>query len=667
MDDPKGSVNESKNDTPNKNYNDETQVEENKENIINNTLPFKYLEKDNAPEKVIFDGEEKTNIFEAERGKYDYIICILLKDDLNKSSELLNNTLKSIYNNRDSLDDLGISTSSMLICVFINEIKGYSLFNKDDFAKIRKESNSLSTYLYLRTHKEGYNVTSSIYLFTKPGYLYSVEALKYYYSSIIDQLKGENKLLFSSVITAGVEPNSTSLKKMILNSYIAGNKGMKGVATGLVLSSGEGIFAMVEQYERVHFNIYDMNFYGSSSAFPVSSLFSTIAIDDTMLRYLKTYYLSVEINQTIDFHDYNFGLDLYQSEKNVSFVNDEVMGLYNYIDLNYFEYQEIWVNRYSGYYGNFFQLLKCFGTNFNLMKSILLFFQFIGIMIEFIYPGLSTMVIYAIFFEAFDTYDYRVASFFTMIYICMLTASGMCSLVSKNPQDLKKANFFLYIFMEVFYVFVLICAIVAMDNINKNKNYDEYKFNKAAISCIIIFTFIPYILPMIIKFGLISSKILNMLTYIGLGASCSSSNFLMAEIWNASDTAGGSVLEERKSITLILFFLYNLFFGFLTAFNYTRKKRANSVMGLGIIFLIYNFFKIMAIVCKILGGKNGIDSSLYAKTVNNIRFELGKGEENDLRSEEKSLKKNSQVYNSGINYEDNNNYENNNNNINEEY
>ena len=49
MDDPKGSVNESKNDTPNKNYNDETQVEENKENIINNTLPFKYLEKDNAP------------------------------------------------------------------------------------------------------------------------------------------------------------------------------------------------------------------------------------------------------------------------------------------------------------------------------------------------------------------------------------------------------------------------------------------------------------------------------------------------------------------------------------------------------------------------------------------------------------------------------------------
>ena len=666
MDDPKGSVNNSNGDTPNKNYNDETQVEENKENISNNTLPFKYLEKDNAPEKIILDGEEKTNIFEAEKGKYDYIICILLKDDLNKSSEMLNITLRSIYANRDSLNDFGISTSTMLICVFINEIKGYSLFNKDDFAKIRKESNSLNTYLYLRTHKEGYSANSSIYLFTKPGYLYSVEALKYYYTNIIYQLKEDKKILFSSVITAGVEPEPTSLKKMILSSYLAGNKGANGVATGLVLSSGDGIFSMIEQYERVHFNIYDMNFLGSSSSFPVSSLLSTFAIDDLMLAYLKSYYLTVEINQSIDFHDYNLGLDLYQSDKNVTFINDEIMGEFKYQELNYFEYQEIWVNRYSGYYGNFFQLLKCFGTNFNLLKSILLFFQFVGIMIEFIYPALSTMVIYAIFFEAFDTYDYRVASFFTMIYICMLTASGMCSLVSKNPQELKRANFFLYIFMEVYYLFVLICSIVAMDNINKNKNHDEYEFNKAAISCIIIFTFIPYIIPMILKVGLISSKILNMLTYIVLGASCSSSNFLIAQIWNASDTAGGNNLEERKSVTLILFFLYNLFFGFLTAFNYTREKRANSVMGLGIIFLIYNFVRIMAIVCKILSGKNGIDSTLYAKTVDKIRNDLGKGEDNDLRSEEKSLKKNSQVYNSDINYEDNNNYENNNN-INDDY
>ena len=659
MDDPKGSVNDSKRDTPQRNYNDETQVEENNENIRNNDIPFKYLEKDNAPEKIILEGEEKTNIFESEQGKYDYIICILLKDDLNKSSDMLENTLNGIYSNRDSLYDLGISTSTMLICVFVNEIKGNSLFNKDDFLQIKKENNSLNTYLYLKTHKEGYNVSSAIYIFSKADYLSSVEALKYFYLNIINQVKLENKILFSSVITAGVMPNSTALKKMILNSYFGENKGMKGIAVGLVLSEGKGLFSMVEQYERLHFNIYDMNFLGSSSAFPVSSLLSTFALDDSMLRCLKNYYIAVETNQTIDFHDYNLGLYLYQDDKTLTFVSDEVIGEFNYLDLNYLEYQEIWVNRYSGYYGNFFQILKCFGASFNFLKIIFLLFQIIGIMFEFIYPGLSTMVIYAIFYEAFDTFDYRVATFFTMIYICMLTASGMCSLVSKNPQELKLANSFLYILMEVYYAFVLICSIVAMDNINKNKDNDNYKFNKGAITCIIIFTFIPYIIPMIIKFNLITSKIVNLLTYIGLGASCSTSNFLMAKIWNASDTAGGIQTEERKSILLIVFFLYNLFFGFLTAYNYTRKRRANSVMGLGIIFLIYNFMRTLAIIGKILGGKNGIDSSLYPKIIDRIRNDLGKGEDNDLRSEEKSLKKSSQVYNdnTGINGENNNNDE----------
>ena len=46
-----------------------------------------------------------------------------------------------------------------------------------------------------------------------------------------------------------------------------------------------------------------------------------------------------------------------------------------------------------------------------------------------------------------------------------------------------------------------------------------------------------------------------------------------------------------------------------------------------------------------------------------LKNDLGKGEDNDIRSEEKILKKSSQMYNSGFNYEDNNN---NNSNINDE-
>ena len=68
----------------------------------------------------------------------------------------------------------------------------------------------------------------------------------------------------------------------------------------------------------------------------------------------------------------------------------------------------------------------------------------------------------------------------------------------------------------------------------------------------------------------------------------------------------------------------------------------------------------MAIIGKILVPKNR-DSGVQSKIINNIKNELGRVDDNDLRSEEKSLKKNSQLYNSNNNYEDNNNYEYNNN------
>ena len=85
---------------------------------------------------------------------------------------------------------------------------------------------------------------------------------------------------------------------------------------GQILSTGEGLFAMVEQYERLHFNVYDMNFLGASSVFPVSSLFNTIAIDEPTLKLLKDYYLHVvETNSSIDYHDYNLGLYLNENKQ----------------------------------------------------------------------------------------------------------------------------------------------------------------------------------------------------------------------------------------------------------------------------------------------------------------------------------------------------------------
>jgi hypothetical protein len=225
------------------------------------------------------------------------------------------------------------------------------------------------------------------------------------------------------------------------------------------------------------------------------------------------------------------------------------------------------------------------------------------------------MVIYTIFYEAFKIYDERPAIFCTLLYLFILVCSGACSLVSINSKKMQITNVFFYYFMEVYFLFILICSIIAMDNVKKNKgfNLENYKFNTAAITCIIIFTFIPAIIPMILKNQEIISNIVEMLLYLVLGAPASSSSFHIAKILNSPEASGGGNTKERKGIVIILYFLSNLFFGSLVFYNYNRKKRCEAVMGLGIFYLLYNFFKILAITISILGSQSKLTISSDAE------------------------------------------------------
>ena len=143
-----------------------------------------------------------------------------------------------------------------------------------------------------------------------------------------------------------------------------------------------------------------------------------------------------------------------------------------------------------------------------------------------------------------------------------------------------------------------------MDNIKKGKDpmFSLYKFNTAGCACLIIFTFLIGIIPIILKINIISKFFPHMFIYLFLGAPSSTSNFLIAKLWKAPETSGGQFLEERKGITILLFFLSNLFFGFLCFFNYTRKLRANCVMGLAIFHLLYLVSKIIAILFPLICG-----------------------------------------------------------------
>ena len=214
------------------------------------------------------------------------------------------------------------------------------------------------------------------------------------------------------------------------------------------------------------------------------------------------------------------------------------------------------------------------------------------------------MVIYIVFNESFACYNLRPASFCTLLYLFILICCGANSLISKTSKKTQISNYIFYFFIEIFYLFFLICSIIAIDNVRKNKNQDSYKFNTKAIICIIILTFIPGILPLIIKATTIVDNIIPMLLYLTLGASPSSSSLYIAKILNACETYGGKKINERKGIIILMFFLINLFFGSLIFFCYNRTKKVKLIMIFGITYLVYNFFKILTIIINLILNKN---------------------------------------------------------------
>jgi hypothetical protein len=193
-------------------YNDETQIEEGKNYYQkDNSRLFNFLELNgNDSEKFIYEGneEEKTKIFN--KGEFDYIICVLVKDDSKESS--LESTINSIYDNFDSLENIGIGSKNTLICVFIKQITSFSLFNSED---IQNQKNR-DYILYLKAKKTG-SQSSTIIIFTKPKGLTDIGALKCFYLGVVDQIKEEKgKIVFTSVITAGVYLKP--LKNLILSA-----------------------------------------------------------------------------------------------------------------------------------------------------------------------------------------------------------------------------------------------------------------------------------------------------------------------------------------------------------------------------------------------------------------------------------------------------------------
>jgi len=579
-----------------------------KKNTNKNNSTFKYLQSDEYSITFKIDGKELEYTYRQIQGQYKYIICILIKDDTYNSDNLLEKTLSGIKYNIDSLKQTFIEPKNILICLCFNQIKNFDVFDEEDTSILKENSQFI---LLTKKYFIDKDASIDVHCYGKLNFFSDVEILKFFYCFIVNRLRIKDNIIFTSIMTSGMALEFSSLKNLIQLSYYS--KYNHHIVVPLIDEYNNDLFYQIKKYERIHFNLYNMNFYDMTASVPISSLFNVMAIDNNLFSFLKNYYEKISINASIDFHDYNLSLHLYRNKFKILYYNNGTMGLNecfkdNEIPIALGDYQEIWINRYTGYYGNFFEILKTFFNfnNFNILKKVFMLFQIIGIFVEFIFPSLSIMVIYTIFYEAFNIFDKLPAVFCTLLYTFILACSGACSLITNRAEKMIITNLFFYFFFEVYYLFILICSVIAMDNVRKNKNLNPYKFNTRAIISIIILTVIPGICPLIFKSSIIFNNIIPMLLYLVLGAPSSSSTFYMAKILNSSETCGGDNTKERKGIVIIIFLLFNLFFGSLTFFNYNRKRRVETVMILGICYLIYNFFKILAIILNLLFNRKNL-------------------------------------------------------------
>ena len=615
---------------------------------------FNYFQNNENSIVFQFNGAEIENVYLELKNSCKFVICILAQDDSYFTSSLLNKTLNGIKYNLSGINKL-IEPENILICVFFNEIKSNNLFNEE-------EKFLLNDKLPYILSRKIYNIDSdtiNIHCFGKLDSFTEVEILMLYYSTIIKQLKPNNNIIFSAVMKNGVVLNNNSLDSVLKASFFSRQK-HSIVVPLLQDAEPQNLFGQIKSYERFHFNIYNMNYYNMTSSVPISSLFNVMTIDDKLSNELRHFYTEIHTSATLDYHDYRLSLYLLEYNYKIIYYNEKPLGNIHYPDETenpICNYKKYWLKRYTGYYGNFFHiinmLLNC--NVCNAVKKVFLFFNIIGMAIEFIYPSLSCMVIYTIFYEAFDTYDILPATFCTMLYLFILVCNGANSLISNDSQKTYRSNLLFYFFMEAYYLFIILCSIIAMDNIKKNRNHDPYKFNNAAISCIIIFVFIPSIFPILMNIGKFIVNIVPMILYLFLGAPSSSSNFNICKILNASDSAGGVNSKDRKGIYIISYFLINLFFGSLTLFNYTREKRVKAVMGFGIFFVVYNFFKMAAICMSLLSKASEITNASDSAIKNNL---FNNAYQNNYGSSIENNQNNS-INNNSTNYNNNNNFNNN--------
>jgi hypothetical protein len=373
------------------------------------------------------------------KGQYYYLIPIIISDDSNDNSKLLKATLDTIEKNIPSLNKLGINLKDILIILFFEESKKCDLFKEKDFNLGLTDLD----YIYIELKTQNMLNEFNLIAMAKNNESSIIENLKVYYLNIVKDILKENGFIYSTILKNGINFKENSLSNLL--TYLNAPENKNSISIPIIESKSNSLFGNILEYENVHFNLYNLNYYDMACSVPINSYFNTMKINKNLFNHLNEFYSTLNKNCSIYYHDYYMGIFLKNKLFNVNLIS-QISGNFYYQNIDYADYMSLYVDKYSGYYSNFFNLLKSILGQLNIINKIILIFQLIGMIFEFIYPSLSTLVIYSIFYECFNISDSRSSFFFSLIYITFLFFAGVTYKRNSSINSTKLISFFFFVF-----------------------------------------------------------------------------------------------------------------------------------------------------------------------------------------------------------------------------
>ena len=421
--------------------------------------------------------------------------------------------------------------------------------------------------------------------------------------------------------------------------------------------------------DKVYVNlIWDM-----ICGYPIDHRFFFVNMNYKLYSIIKDYYqkniISIYANEY--YHDYNLSIYLKRKISNISIKKLQQIKIeYNNLPSSLLDFFYDFNLKRGSEYANFYELISYFFSCkkmdcSKIFKKIVLFFKLISFIIEFFWLGISLLISYAVFNEAFGVDDnYNIDYFFSLVYaIIIFLLLFISNIFIKNKPRNKENKLYrnlkrnqdsyfilktLYIVHYLYNIFFLVCSIIAIIHLDKGKYQENennyYIFNKKYFIFLLILNILFAIIPSFIRPSNLISK--DFLYYLVLQLVNSTCYFHIPYLF----TCIRNINSSKKKFESIYITMYILFNGLLTIlcliFDQKTKIRMDFFYILSSILVILSglklLFIIIAICCqnqfnrKIATGQipqynmDNILESEYEKNIKEINFSIDNQNINNL-------------------------------------